>query len=153
MDAIQREFQSTRRRSIRSQSGLVAPHCGTKYRLWQLWLRATYARVYAAPCTPYTVTAISISQSTWPCIRMPSHRRRSYSRDRSRTPPSDRDRSRSRTPPSDRDRSRSRSPERKIALPGGADPISESDYFLKNDEFREWLKEEKNKVRHRSHAL
>lgn len=65
---------------------------------------------------------------------MPSHRRRSYSRDRSRTP-------------SDRDRSRSRSPERKIALPAGADPISESDYFLKNDEFREWLREEKNKVR------
>ena len=95
----------------------------------------------AAPSTPCTVTAISISQPTWLCIRMPSHRRRSYSRDRSRTPPSD------------RDRSRSRSPERKIALPGGADPISESDYFLKNDEFREWLKEEKNKVRHRSHAL
>ncbi|KZT63941.1 hypothetical protein DAEQUDRAFT_753184 [Daedalea quercina L-15889] len=60
---------------------------------------------------------------------MPSHRRRSYSKDRSRTPPSERD----------------RSPERRVTLPDGASPISESDYFLKNDEFREWLKEEKNK--------
>ncbi|KAH9932418.1 hypothetical protein B0H21DRAFT_780991 [Amylocystis lapponica] len=63
---------------------------------------------------------------------MPSHRRhRSDSRDRSR--------SRS------RDHSRSRSPERSLPLPNGADPISESDYFLKSDEFRVWLKDEKHK--------
>jgi hypothetical protein len=31
-------------------------------------------------------------------------------------------------------------------LPGGAEPISESDYFLKSAEFRVWLKEEKHKV-------
>ncbi|KAI0370006.1 hypothetical protein BV20DRAFT_995594 [Pilatotrama ljubarskyi] len=61
---------------------------------------------------------------------MPSHRRRSYSRDRSASP--------------SRDRSRSRSPER-TPLPGGVSEISESDYFLKNDEFQVWLKEEKGK--------
>ena len=31
-------------------------------------------------------------------------------------------------------------------LPGSAEPISESDYFLKSAEFRVWLKEEKHKV-------
>lgn len=31
-------------------------------------------------------------------------------------------------------------------LPGGAEPITESDYFLKSSEFRVWLKEEKRKV-------
>jgi hypothetical protein len=31
-------------------------------------------------------------------------------------------------------------------LPPGVSPISESDYFLKNTEFRMWLKEEKDKV-------
>ncbi|KAI0307959.1 hypothetical protein B0F90DRAFT_1807302 [Multifurca ochricompacta] len=30
-------------------------------------------------------------------------------------------------------------------LPGGADPITESDYFLKSSEFRVWLKDEKHK--------
>jgi hypothetical protein len=45
-----------------------------------------------------------------------------------------------------RDRSRSRSPERRRDLPSGAEPISESDYFLKNAEFRAWLHEEKRKV-------
>ena len=35
-------------------------------------------------------------------------------------------------------------PQRK--LPGGAEPISDSDYFLKSAEFRVWLKEEKRKV-------
>jgi len=30
-------------------------------------------------------------------------------------------------------------------LPGGAEPIAESDYFLKSAEFRVWLKEEKHK--------
>lgn len=66
---------------------------------------------------------------------MPSHRRRSYSPDRSRTPSRE------------RDRSRSRSPERSVPLPSGATPISESDYFVKNDEFRVWLKDEKRKAR------
>lgn len=42
-----------------------------------------------------------------------------------------------------RDRSRSSSSER---LPGGVQEISEKDFFLKNDEFRLWLKEEKDKV-------
>ncbi|TBU37490.1 hypothetical protein BD309DRAFT_932305 [Dichomitus squalens] len=62
---------------------------------------------------------------------MPSHRRRSSSRDRSVSPP--------------RNRSRSRSPERRASLPDGVSEISESDYFLKSDEFRVWLKEEKGK--------
>lgn len=31
-------------------------------------------------------------------------------------------------------------------LPNGVSPISESDYFLKNTEFRVWLKDEKDKV-------
>ncbi|KAI0652621.1 hypothetical protein C8Q79DRAFT_938625 [Trametes meyenii] len=60
---------------------------------------------------------------------MPSHRRRSYSRDRSRS----------------QSRDRSRSPERSVPLPNGVSEISESDYFLKNDEFQLWLKEEKGK--------
>ncbi|EIW63866.1 uncharacterized protein TRAVEDRAFT_138168 [Trametes versicolor FP-101664 SS1] len=62
---------------------------------------------------------------------MSSRRRRSSSRDRSISP--------------SRDRSRSRSPERKAALPDGVSEISEVDYFLKNDEFQVWLKEEKGK--------
>ncbi|KAH0837802.1 hypothetical protein J3R83DRAFT_5998 [Lanmaoa asiatica] len=48
--------------------------------------------------------------------------------------------------PSKRDRDRSRSPERDSSLPDGVSPISESDYFLKNTEFRVWLKDEKDKV-------
>ena len=49
-------------------------------------------------------------------------------------------------PSSKRDRDRSRSPERDVSLPEGVSPISESDYFLKNTEFRVWLKDEKDKV-------
>ncbi|KAI0673898.1 hypothetical protein C8Q78DRAFT_1019759 [Trametes maxima] len=60
---------------------------------------------------------------------MPSHRHRSYSRDRSVS----------------QSRDRSRSPERSASLPDGVSEISESDYFLKNDEFQMWLKEEKGK--------
>lgn len=52
---------------------------------------------------------------------------------------------RSRSP--GRDRSRSESPEPQKRLPGGAEPISEQDYFLKSAEFRVWLKDEKRKVR------
>ena len=48
----------------------------------------------------------------------------------------------------DKDRSRSRSPDTSISLPGDAKPISDSDYFLKSDEFRVWLKDEKHKVGH-----
>ena len=60
---------------------------------------------------------------------MPSHRRgRDDSRERSES------------------RSRSRTPE-KVDLPNGASEISEGDYFLRNDEFRAWLKDEKHKVR------
>ncbi|OSD00918.1 hypothetical protein PYCCODRAFT_1478921 [Trametes coccinea BRFM310] len=62
---------------------------------------------------------------------MPSHRRRSYSRSRSGSP--------------SRGRSRSRSPDRRVSLPQGVSEISESDYFLKNDEFQLWLREEKGK--------
>ncbi|KAH9854334.1 hypothetical protein C2E23DRAFT_818240 [Lenzites betulinus] len=63
---------------------------------------------------------------------MPSHRsRRSYSRDRSRS--------------QSRGHSRSRSPERRSSLPDGVSEISDSDYFLKNDEFQVWLKEDKGK--------
>ncbi|EIM83565.1 uncharacterized protein STEHIDRAFT_101856 [Stereum hirsutum FP-91666 SS1] len=50
---------------------------------------------------------------------------------------------RSRSP--GRDRSRSDSPEPQNRLPGGAEPISEQDYFLKSAEFRVWLKDEKRK--------
>ncbi len=39
---------------------------------------------------------------------------------------------------------RSESPSRH--LPGGAEPITESDYFLKSSEFRVWLKDDKRKV-------
>ncbi|CCM02258.1 uncharacterized protein FIBRA_04341 [Fibroporia radiculosa] len=56
-----------------------------------------------------------------------------------------RHRSYSRSPSGERDRSRSRSPGRNIPLPSGVSPISESDYFLKSDEFRIWLKDEKRK--------
>ena len=54
-------------------------------------------------------------------------------------------RSRSKSP----QRRRSDSPEQKGAnkLPQNAEEISESDYFMKNDEFRAWLKEEKDRVR------
>jgi hypothetical protein len=45
------------------------------------------------------------------------------------------------------DRSRSRSPESHVDLPGGASPISESDYFKKFEELRLWLKEERGRVR------
>lgn len=62
---------------------------------------------------------------------MPSHRRgRSRSRERSRS----------------RSRGRSESSERDVKLPNSAKPISESDYFLRSDEFRVWLKDEKDKV-------
>lgn len=49
--------------------------------------------------------------------------------------------------PSRRSRSRSldRSESPEIRLPGGAEPISESDYFLKSAEFRVWLKDAKHK--------
>ncbi|KAG9308969.1 hypothetical protein JVU11DRAFT_11271 [Chiua virens] len=40
---------------------------------------------------------------------------------------------------------RSQSPDRDSSLPDGVSPISESDYFLKNTEFRVWLKDEKHK--------
>jgi hypothetical protein len=48
-------------------------------------------------------------------------------------------------------RSRSPDPQRRSEsssrhLPGNAEPISESDYFLKSAEFRVWLKEGKHKV-------
>ncbi|KAI0066566.1 hypothetical protein BV25DRAFT_1868232 [Artomyces pyxidatus] len=52
--------------------------------------------------------------------------------------PSNRSRSRSRD-----SRERSKSPE--VHLPGGAEPISDSDYFAKSVEFRVWLKDEKRK--------
>ena len=45
-----------------------------------------------------------------------------------------------------RSRSRSRSRERSYKLPEGVSEISESDYFLKSDEFRIWLKEEKDRA-------
>ncbi|KIL71307.1 hypothetical protein M378DRAFT_154857 [Amanita muscaria Koide BX008] len=58
-----------------------------------------------------------------------------------------RSRSRSQSPSRPRDRSRSASPRRRTEeqLPYDAQPISESDYFLKMDEFRSWLREEKRK--------
>lgn len=43
-------------------------------------------------------------------------------------------------------RSHSPDSQRSRHLPGGAEPIAESDYFLKSSEFRVWLKEEKHKV-------
>ncbi|KAG6380645.1 hypothetical protein JVT61DRAFT_5011 [Boletus reticuloceps] len=48
-------------------------------------------------------------------------------------------------PSTRRNRDRSRSPERDAPLPDGVPPISESDYFVKNTEFRVWLKDEKDK--------
>jgi hypothetical protein len=48
-------------------------------------------------------------------------------------------------PSNHRDRSSSSSSDR---LPKGVQEITENDFFLKNDEFRLWLKEEKNKVLH-----
>ncbi|KAJ1305951.1 hypothetical protein OPQ81_010668 [Rhizoctonia solani] len=48
--------------------------------------------------------------------------------------------------PRDRSRSRSRSPTPRLSLKSlGVSEISESDYFLKNSEFRTWLKEERDK--------
>lgn len=61
--------------------------------------------------------------------------------------PSHRSRSRSVSPERERDGPRSRSPKRHdVDLPYDAKSISESDYFLKSDEFRLWLREEKRKV-------
>ncbi|KAF9787121.1 hypothetical protein BJ322DRAFT_1053661 [Thelephora terrestris] len=60
-------------------------------------------------------------------------------RSRSATPERERRRSRSRS------RSRSYSRERSYKIPEGVSEISESDYFLKSDEFRVWLKEEKDR--------
>ncbi|KDQ62946.1 hypothetical protein JAAARDRAFT_168280 [Jaapia argillacea MUCL 33604] len=59
--------------------------------------------------------------------------------------PSKRSRSRSLSRERDRERDRSRSPESRTRLPDGVSEISDSDYFLKNAEFRVWLKEEKGK--------
>ncbi|KAH8836046.1 hypothetical protein DL96DRAFT_1455451 [Flagelloscypha sp. PMI_526] len=42
-------------------------------------------------------------------------------------------------------RSRSRSPARHAKLPYNVEAIGEDDYYLKNDEFRVWLKEDKGK--------
>ncbi|KAH7060941.1 hypothetical protein BKA62DRAFT_424946 [Auriculariales sp. MPI-PUGE-AT-0066] len=48
--------------------------------------------------------------------------------------------------PRSRSRSRSRTPQEDLQpLPAGAKRISESDYFLKSDEFRVWLKDEKDR--------
>ncbi|KAF8633532.1 hypothetical protein AX15_001337 [Amanita polypyramis BW_CC] len=53
---------------------------------------------------------------------------------------------RSRTLSRDRDRSRSRSPRGPaVDLPYDTKPIGEADYFLKSDEYRLWLREEKRK--------
>lgn len=86
-----------------------------------------------SPCSVVTTLRATQQVSRENDTDMPSHRDderrsrhdRSYSRDR---------RERSTTPESDND------------LPHGVLPISESDYFLKNTEFRIWLKEEKHKV-------
>ncbi|KAH6911124.1 hypothetical protein BKA70DRAFT_1460245 [Coprinopsis sp. MPI-PUGE-AT-0042] len=74
---------------------------------------------------------------------MPSHRSRSRSRSQERN--RKRHRSRERSRDRHRDRSRSRSPERPVDLPDGAKPLTEKDYFQRSDEFRLWLKEEKEK--------
>lgn len=75
------------------------------------------------------------------------HRRRRDDRSRSRSPSQrhrhHRDKDHGRDQERDRERSRSRSP---IRLPAGAEPISESDYFKKLDEFKIWLKDEKDRV-------
>jgi len=65
-------------------------------------------------------------------------------RDRSRSGSMERNSKRHRGRSRERSRSRSASPPRR--LPNGAEPLSESDYFQKSDEFRLWLKEEKRKV-------
>ncbi|EIW87332.1 hypothetical protein CONPUDRAFT_134541 [Coniophora puteana RWD-64-598 SS2] len=76
---------------------------------------------------------------------MPSGRDRYRDLSRSRSPARDHDQDRSRDSRSRRKRdSRSRSPDT-TRLPPGVDPISESDYFLKNTEFRAWLKDEKDR--------
>ncbi|PFH47346.1 hypothetical protein AMATHDRAFT_152283 [Amanita thiersii Skay4041] len=59
--------------------------------------------------------------------------------------PSRRSRSRSRSHSGSRDRSRSPRRRTAVDLPYDAKPIRESDYFLKSDEFRLWLREEKRK--------
>ncbi|EKM61797.1 uncharacterized protein PHACADRAFT_24938 [Phanerochaete carnosa HHB-10118-sp] len=56
-----------------------------------------------------------------------------------------RDRSESRERSHSRSRGRSPSSERDVPLPNNAPHISESDYFLRSDEFRVWLKDEKRK--------
>ena len=38
-------------------------------------------------------------------------------------------------------------------MPDGVAEITESDYFLKSDEFRVWLKDEKGKVRSHCNLL
>ena len=43
----------------------------------------------------------------------------------------------------DRDRDEDRKPQ---TLPHDAQPLSESDYFIRNTEFRKWLKDEKDRV-------
>ncbi|KAI0694451.1 hypothetical protein BC835DRAFT_1274554 [Cytidiella melzeri] len=55
------------------------------------------------------------------------------------------ERSQSRERSRSRSRDRSASPETDLRLPNDAKPISESDYFLRSDEFRVWLKDEKHK--------
>jgi hypothetical protein len=56
-------------------------------------------------------------------------------------------RSRSRSASPERERNHSHSAKRRDEdLPCDAKPITESDYFLKSDEFRLWLREEKRKV-------
>ncbi|KAH8119789.1 hypothetical protein DFH11DRAFT_1539071 [Phellopilus nigrolimitatus] len=72
------------------------------------------------------------------------------SRQRSRSPRHDTHDRRSSSPErnGDRDRDRKRDhreKEKQKPLPHDAQPISDSDYFLKNPEFRSWLKEEKGK--------
>ena len=78
------------------------------------------------------------------------HRRRNHSQGRERERESQRhkrnDTDRPRHRDRDRDRERSASPVRR-ALPQGIEPLTESDYFQKNDEFRVWLKEDRRKVR------
>lgn len=68
-------------------------------------------------------------------------------RSRSRTPTRDK---RSLSPDGDKERRRQRIKDDKNgdsrALPLGAQTLSDEDYFLKNAEFRSWLKEEKDRV-------
>lgn len=82
--------------------------------------------VYQCGAANFGVSARDIFNSTT-SSNMPSRRRdRSESRERSR--------------------SRSESSEREIQLPENAKSISEADYFLRSDEFKVWLKDEKRKV-------